>query len=87
VWLCVFLGPLSLVLCDLMESDLHQIIVSPQKLSEDHVKVFIYQILRGEWEAVVLGWETMKKILVFLLQVLSICILRTSSTGTCCTYV
>ena len=30
-----------------MESDLHQIIVSPQELSEDHIKVFTYQILRG----------------------------------------
>ena len=30
-----------------MESDLHQIIVSPQQLTEDHVKVFLYQILRG----------------------------------------
>lgn len=36
-----------LVLSDLMESDLHQIIVSPQQLTEDHVKVFIYQVLRG----------------------------------------
>jgi len=31
-----------------MESDLHQIIVSPQQLTEDHVKVFVYQILRGK---------------------------------------
>lgn len=38
---------LRLVLSDLMESDLHQIIVSPQQLTEDHVKVFIYQVLRG----------------------------------------
>lgn len=30
-----------------MESDLHQIIVSPQQLTEDHIKVFIYQIIRG----------------------------------------
>lgn len=35
------------VVSDLMESDLHQIIVSPQQLTEDHVKVFLYQILRG----------------------------------------
>ncbi|XP_064392258.1 serine/threonine-protein kinase NLK2-like [Halichondria panicea] len=35
------------VLSQLMESDLHQIIVSPQKLTEDHIKVFIYQIIRG----------------------------------------
>jgi hypothetical protein len=31
-----------------MQSDLHKIIVSPQPLSMDHVKVFLYQILRGE---------------------------------------
>lgn len=36
-----------LILSDLMESDLHQIIVSPQQLTEDHVKVFVYQVLRG----------------------------------------
>jgi len=36
------------VVSALMESDLHQIIVSPQQLTEDHVKVFVYQILRGE---------------------------------------
>lgn len=38
----------SLILSDLMESDLHQIIVSPQQLTEDHVKVFVYQVLRGK---------------------------------------
>lgn len=31
-----------------MQSDLHKIIVSPQLLSMDHVKVFLYQILRGK---------------------------------------
>ena len=30
-----------------MQSDLHKIIVSPQHLSADHIKVFLYQILRG----------------------------------------
>lgn len=35
------------VVSDLLESDLHQIIVSPQHLTEDHIKVFVYQILRG----------------------------------------
>lgn len=30
-----------------MQSDLHKIIVSPQPLTIDHVKVFVYQILRG----------------------------------------
>lgn len=32
-----------------MQSDLHKIIVSPQHLSTDHIKVFLYQILRGEF--------------------------------------
>jgi len=31
-----------------MQSDLHRIIVSPQPLSADHIKLFVYQILRGE---------------------------------------
>ncbi|XP_076452440.1 serine/threonine-protein kinase NLK-like isoform X2 [Babylonia areolata] len=35
------------VLTELMQSDLHKIIVSPQPLTADHVKVFLYQILRG----------------------------------------
>lgn len=35
------------VVTQLMQSDLHKIIVSPQPLSSDHVKVFLYQILRG----------------------------------------
>lgn len=30
-----------------MQSDLHKIIVSPQTLTSDHIKVFVYQILRG----------------------------------------
>ncbi|XP_047676390.1 serine/threonine-protein kinase NLK [Tachysurus fulvidraco] len=36
------------VVTELMQSDLHKIIVSPQPLSSDHVKVFLYQILRGK---------------------------------------
>ncbi|KAL7562804.1 hypothetical protein ACA910_006447 [Epithemia clementina (nom. ined.)] len=32
---------------DLMETDLHRIIYSKQKLSSDHVQYFIYQVLRG----------------------------------------
>ncbi|XP_018020677.1 serine/threonine-protein kinase NLK2 [Hyalella azteca] len=35
------------VMTELMESDLHKIIVSPQNLSSDHIKIFLYQILRG----------------------------------------
>ena len=36
------------IVSELMQSDLHKIIVSPQPLSSDHVKVFLYQILRGK---------------------------------------
>ncbi|KAI8466684.1 MAG: mitogen-activated protein kinase 8 [Monoraphidium minutum] len=32
---------------DLMDTDLHQIIRSPQPLSEDHISYFTYQVLRG----------------------------------------
>ncbi|KIZ03810.1 extracellular signal-regulated kinase1/2 [Monoraphidium neglectum] len=32
---------------DLMDTDLHQIIRSPQPLSEDHISYFTYQLLRG----------------------------------------
>ncbi|CAD5121101.1 DgyrCDS9641 [Dimorphilus gyrociliatus] len=35
------------VVSELMQSDLHKIIVSPQPLSIDHIKVFLYQIFRG----------------------------------------
>lgn len=35
------------VITELMQSDLHKIIVSSQPLTPDHVKVFLYQILRG----------------------------------------
>lgn len=38
-----------------MQSDLHKIIVSPQPLSSDHVKVFLYQILRGKFFYCLLG--------------------------------
>lgn len=38
---------LRYVVTELMQSDLHKIIVSPQPLTSDHVKVFLYQILRG----------------------------------------
>lgn len=35
------------VVFDLMESDLHKIIYSKQDLSEEHVRYFLYQLLRG----------------------------------------
>lgn len=41
--------PRSYVITELMQSDLHKVIVSPQPLTTDHIKVFLYQILRGEW--------------------------------------
>lgn len=39
----------SYVITELLQSDLHKIIVSPQHLSADHIKVFLYQILRGKF--------------------------------------
>lgn len=47
---CPFLSPLapsSYVVLDLMESDLHQIIHSSQPLTLEHVRYFLYQLLRG----------------------------------------
>ncbi len=38
------------ILCELMQSDLHKIISSPQMLTQDHVKLFLYQILRGTFQ-------------------------------------
>lgn len=35
------------VITELMQSDLHRIIVSSQPLTPDHVKIFLYQTLRG----------------------------------------
>jgi len=35
------------IVADLMETDLHRIIYSKQKLSLDHAQYFIYQVLRG----------------------------------------
>lgn len=35
------------IISELMQSDLHKIIVSAQPLSSDHIKLFTYQILRG----------------------------------------
>ncbi|KAJ8983245.1 hypothetical protein NQ317_011654, partial [Molorchus minor] len=35
------------VITELLQSDLHKIIVSHQPLSSDHIEVFLYQILRG----------------------------------------
>lgn len=41
---------ISYVITELMQSDLHKVIVSPQPLSADHIKVFLYQILRGKYD-------------------------------------
>lgn len=46
-WLNVFFSHYRYVITELLQSDLHKIIVSPQHLSADHIKVFLYQILRG----------------------------------------
>lgn len=35
------------IVSELMNTDLHQIVVSPQHLSEEHVQYFLYQTLRG----------------------------------------
>ena len=35
------------IVCDLMDTDLHQIISSPQPLTDDHCQYFLYQILRA----------------------------------------
>ncbi|KAF7255223.1 hypothetical protein EG68_07496 [Paragonimus skrjabini miyazakii] len=35
------------ILCEYMDTDLHKIIVSPQHISMDHVRLFMYQLLRG----------------------------------------
>ena len=35
------------MITELMQSDLHKIIVSNQPITSDHVKIFLYQILRG----------------------------------------
>lgn len=35
------------IVTELMDTDLHQIISSPQPLTDDHCQYFIYQILRG----------------------------------------
>lgn len=36
------------IVSELMQSDLHKIIISSQPLTSDHIKLFTYQILRGE---------------------------------------
>eukprot|EP01012_Entosiphon_sulcatum_P003546 TRINITY_DN1116_c0_g1_i1.p1 TRINITY_DN1116_c0_g1~~TRINITY_DN1116_c0_g1_i1.p1 ORF type:complete len:415 (-),score=72.50 TRINITY_DN1116_c0_g1_i1:426-1628(-) len=35
------------IVTDLMDTDLHRIIQSPQPLSEDHIQYFVYQLLRA----------------------------------------
>jgi serine/threonine protein kinase len=35
------------IVSELMDTDLHQIIRSPQHLSEEHIQFFLYQLLRG----------------------------------------
>jgi serine/threonine protein kinase len=35
------------IVSDLMDTDLHQIIRSPQSLTEEHIQFFLYQLLRG----------------------------------------
>ena len=35
------------IVTDLMDTDLHRIVRSQQALSDDHIRYFIYQVLRG----------------------------------------
>ena len=35
------------IVTDLMDTDLYRIVRSPQPLSDDHVRYFVYQVLRG----------------------------------------
>lgn len=35
------------IVTELMETDLHRVIYSDQKLTEDHIQYIIYQLLRG----------------------------------------
>ena len=35
------------IVTDLMETDLHRVIYSKQELSIDHIRFFIFQLLRG----------------------------------------
>lgn len=67
-------SPLRYVVSALMESDLHQIIVSPQQLTEDHVKVFVYQILRGKELAfyAIMWCSFLSTILFILLKLIGI---------------
>lgn len=48
-----------------MQSDLHKIIVSPQPLSSDHVKVFLYQILRGNFSSSKINEKYVENIFFF----------------------
>ena len=43
---CVALTPASYIVQTLMETDLHKLLKT-QRLSEDHIRYFVYQILRG----------------------------------------
>ncbi|CAF0727390.1 unnamed protein product [Didymodactylos carnosus] len=52
------------ILTELMQIDLHKIIVSQQSLSSDHCKVFLYQILRGTWLSLLLS-SSVKRICDF----------------------
>lgn len=55
----------SYVVTELMQSDLHKIIVSPQPLSSDHVKVFLYQILRGNFSSSKINEKYVENIFFF----------------------
>lgn len=51
-------GTFRFVVTELMETDLQRIIMSSQQLTSDHIKMFMYQILRGKKEFYwVAGWR------------------------------
>jgi serine/threonine protein kinase len=44
------------VVYELMDTDLHQIIRSPQPLSDDHCQYFLYQVCRGTCDVFLWHW-------------------------------
>jgi len=60
-----------------MQSDLHRIIVSPQPLSADHIKLFVYQILRGQSQCcVIYCMSNIVDVYVMIVQSYIFCLVR-----------
>ena len=73
----------SYVVSELMESDLHHIIVSPQQLSEDHIKIFMYQILRGVCVCLCVCVCVCVCVCLCVCVVLCVCVSSTCNDGLC----